>query len=49
MSAIRLQITEEETEQELDTNLEQDLEPSCRVLIHNDDVTPFAFVLALLP
>ncbi len=48
MSAIWLQITEEETEQELDTNLEQDLEPSCRVLIHNDDVTPFDFVIAIL-
>ena len=48
MSTIWLQITEEETEQELDTNLEEALEPNCRVLIHNDDVTPFDFVIAIL-
>jgi ATP-dependent Clp protease adaptor protein ClpS len=48
MSTIWLQITEEETEQELDTSLEDALEPNCRVLIHNDDVTPFDFVIAIL-
>lgn len=48
MSAIWLQITEEETEQELDTNLEDELEPNCRVFIHNDDVTPFDFVIIIL-
>ena len=48
MSTIWLQITEEETEEELDTNLEEALEPNCRVLIHNDDVTPFDFVIAIL-
>ena len=48
MSTIWLQITEEETEQELDTNLEEELEPNCRVFIHNDDVTPFDFVIVIL-
>ena len=48
MRTIWLQITEEETEEELDTNLEEDLEPNCRVFIHNDDVTPFDFVIAIL-
>lgn len=48
MHRIWLQITEEKTEQELDTNLEEALEPNCRVLIHNDEVTPFDFVIAIL-
>ena len=48
MSTIWLQITEEETEEKLDTNLEEDLEPNCRVFIHNDDVTPFDFVISIL-
>lgn len=48
MSVIWLQITEEETEQELDKDLADDLEPNCRVLIHNDDVTPFDFVIVIL-
>jgi len=48
MSIIWLQITEEETEQEFDTDLEADLEPNCQVFIHNDDVTPFDFVIAIL-
>ena len=48
MCTILLQITEEETEEELDTNLEEELEPNCRVFIHNDDVTPFDFVIAIL-
>ncbi|UCC52056.1 MAG: ATP-dependent Clp protease adaptor ClpS [Anaerolineaceae bacterium] len=48
MCEIRLQITEEDTEQELDTPLEEALEPNCRVFIHNDDVTPFDFVIIIL-
>ena len=48
MSTIWQQVTEEETEEELDTNLEEALEPNCRVFIHNDDVTPFDFVIAIL-
>ncbi|NCF64633.1 MAG: ATP-dependent Clp protease adaptor ClpS [Chloroflexi bacterium] len=48
MCEIRLQITEEDTEQELDTHLEEALEPNCRVFIHNDDVTPFDFVIIIL-
>jgi ATP-dependent Clp protease adaptor protein ClpS len=48
MCEIRLQINEEDTEQELDTHLEEALEPNCRVFIHNDDVTPFDFVIIIL-
>ena len=48
MGTIWLQITEEKTEQELDTNLDDDLESNCRVFIHNDDVTPFEFVIVIL-
>lgn len=48
MSVIWLQLTEGETEQELDTNLEDELEPNCRVLVHNDDITPFDFVIIIL-
>ena len=48
MSTIWLQMTEKETEQELDKNLEDELEPNCRVFIHNDDVTPFDFVIVIL-
>ena len=43
-----LQITEEETEQELETNQQDDLEPNCRIFVHNDDVTPFEFVIVIL-
>jgi len=48
MGNIWSQITEEETDQELDINLEDALEPNCRVFIHNDDVTPFDFVIVIL-
>ncbi len=48
MIAITLHLTEEETERELDKDLEDDLEPNCRVFIHNDDVTPFDFVVIIL-
>jgi len=48
MGIIWLQLTEEETEQDLDTKLEEDLEPKCHVFIHNDDITPFDFVIVIL-
>ena len=48
MGTIWLQLTEEETEQDLDTKLEEDLEPNCHVFIHNDDITPFDFVIVIL-
>lgn len=43
-----LQITEADTEQDLEKRLEDALEPNCRVFIHNDEVTPFEFVLIIL-
>ena len=48
MCEIWLQLTEEDSELELDTHLEEALEPNCRVFIHNDDVTPFDFVIIIL-
>lgn len=48
MGKIWLQTTEEDTELDLDTHLEEALEPNCRVFIHNDDVTPFDFVIIIL-
>ena len=48
MGEIWLQITEEDTELDLVTELEETLEPSCHVFIHNDDVTPFDFVIVIL-
>ena len=48
MCEIWLQLTEEDSELELDTHLEDALEPNCRVFIHNDDVTPFDFVIIIL-
>ena len=48
MSKIWLQVTEEETEEALDTRLEDELEPNCRVFVHNDDITPFDFVIVIL-
>jgi ATP-dependent Clp protease adaptor protein ClpS len=48
MCEIRLQLTEEDSELDLDTHLEEALEPNCRVFIHNDDVTPFDFVIIIL-
>ncbi len=48
MAGILLQITEADTEQDLEKDLEDALEPNCRVLIHNDDVTPYEFVLIIL-
>lgn len=43
-----MQIAAPEFAQELDKRLEDELEPNCRVLIHNDEVTPFDFVIAIL-
>lgn len=43
-----MQIAAPEIEQELEKDLEDALEPNCRVLIHNDEVTPYNFVIAIL-
>ncbi len=48
MEDIWLQITEEETELDLDADLNEALEPNCKIFIHNDDVTPFDFVIVIL-
>lgn len=48
MATILLQLTEADTEQDLDQQLEDALEPNCRVIIHNDDVTPYEFVIMIL-
>ncbi len=48
MVKIWLQITEEDTELDLERKLEEALEPDCRIFIHNDDVTPFDFVIVIL-
>jgi ATP-dependent Clp protease adaptor protein ClpS len=37
-----------ETEEELDINLDEALEPPYKVFIHNDDVTPYDFVIMVL-
>ncbi len=42
------QIAAPELERELERHLEDALEPNCRVMIHNDEVTPFDFVIAIL-
>lgn len=39
---------EQETEEQIDTSLEDALEPLYRVIIHNDEVTPFEFVIIVL-
>jgi ATP-dependent Clp protease adaptor protein ClpS len=46
MMATTLLVTETGTEQELEQ--EEALEPTCRVIIHNDDVTPYEFVIGIL-
>jgi ATP-dependent Clp protease adaptor protein ClpS len=43
-----LQIAETGTELDLDKAVEDALEPNCRVMIHNDDVTPYEFVIMIL-
>ncbi len=48
MGRILLQVTEADTERDLDQRLEEDLEPNCRIYIHNDDVTPYEFVIVIL-
>ncbi|MFQ5421030.1 MAG: ATP-dependent Clp protease adaptor ClpS [Anaerolineae bacterium] len=40
--------TGQETEREQDLHLESMLEPLYRVIIHNDDVTPYDFVIIVL-
>ena len=41
-------VSEADTERVLEKILEEALEPNCRVIIHNDDVTPFDFVIMIL-
>ncbi len=41
-------LTEADTEEKLEIHLEDALEPNCRVIIHNDDITPFEFVIVIL-
>lgn len=48
MIKILQQVTEADTEQDLEKELEDALEPNCRVFIHNDDVTPYEFVIIIL-
>lgn len=48
MEKITLQLTGAGTQEELEQQLEDALEPNCRVYIHNDDVTPYEFVLIIL-
>jgi ATP-dependent Clp protease adaptor protein ClpS len=48
MFEVVLQIGEADTELDLDKLLEDALEPNCRVLIHNDDVTPYEYVIMIL-
>lgn len=48
MTRTFLQITEADTEEALEIHLEDALEPNCRVIIHNDDITPFEFVIVIL-
>ena len=37
-----------DTEQEVSTETEETLEPRAKVFIHNDDVTPYDFVVVVL-
>ena len=43
-----LLVTETDADQAVDQDTEETLEPNCRVIIHNDDVTPFEFVIMIL-
>jgi len=36
------------TRREEDTHLEESLEPRWKVIIHNDDITPYDFVISVL-
>ena len=40
--------TEAETERREDTDLDESLEPRWQVFVHNDDVTPYDFVIMVL-
>ncbi|HSH03987.1 MAG TPA: ATP-dependent Clp protease adaptor ClpS [Anaerolineae bacterium] len=40
--------TEYDTEEEIDILTDEEVEPPWRVLIHNDDVTPYDFVILVL-
>lgn len=37
-----------DVEEVTETTQDEKLEPPCRVIIHNDDVTPFEFVIIIL-
>ena len=43
-----LHIADPDTERELERDLEETLDPNCRVYIHNDEVTPYDFVVIIL-
>ncbi len=45
---IEIPDVEQDLEQDLEKAEEIDLEPLYRVIIHNDDVTPFDFVIVIL-
>lgn len=45
---IWLEQTGQDVEWELETHQEADLEPNCRVFVHNDEVTPYDFVIIVL-
>jgi len=48
MNHLPLSEYEFDTEQELDQQVESEVEPPYRVLIHNDEVTPMEFVVVIL-
>jgi ATP-dependent Clp protease adaptor protein ClpS len=48
MARILQQITEADTERVLEKGLDEALEPNCRVFIHNDEITPYDFVIMIL-
>jgi ATP-dependent Clp protease adaptor protein ClpS len=48
MVDIQQLITEQDTDRDLDIRTEEALEPPCKVFIHNDDVTPYDFVVVIL-
>jgi ATP-dependent Clp protease adaptor protein ClpS len=46
LGTVRSLVTEQDTS--LDVVREEELEPNCRVYIHNDEVTPYDFVVLIL-
>lgn len=40
--------TDTDTRQEIEPNLAEELEKQAKVLVHNDNVTPYDFVIAIL-